>query len=597
MRAGYFAESGQGGNPKIAGLLLGGECRLLVREPGARRRARTHLVRRDEIFLFGQSVALLLVTSWAKAGLLPWWNWFLLGGVSFGFCGVLLLRAEGGRALKLPWKPALPVFVFLGLTGWSLLHPAYNPPASLRYNQQEFEEAALRERWKPLAVFVDKELVDVRAQAGVDPGLALSLFHQFRGRYLELRRESQRSLGQYESPFDEFVNRFAAQLEKETPAWAPRSLVGGDYTWRRGFPIGLLILQGILLWQYLSSRRLIRGLLLVAALNGALLAVAGTLQKLSYEAGDRVLEIWGLWNAPEPRYYFASFTYKNHWAAFALSGTCAGIGLIWDECRGKGTWAWKEPVATGCLAAVVLVAVSVPLSGSRSGVCLLILLLLMVAVALAWTWAARSPSFGKRALRFAAGIGVCLVVMGGLVGFGAGLHRETRSEAVNNTLQQWEALKEGKPPLRYYLWKDTWSMFLDRPVFGHGLGSLRALYPLYQSSEYRKERERGLEYAHRELKPQTDHSHSDWLQYLAETGLVGVVLLAATPLAALRGRGKRMGTVIGNWTMAGALLFGLYALVDFPTRTPATLLLFVMVFALGRKHAALEERRAGVSRT
>ena len=549
------------------------------------------LMRRDEIFLFGQTVVLLVVTSWARAGLLPWWHWFLLGGVAFGAVGVLLLRAEARRPMNLPWKPALPVLLFLGLTGWSLFHPSHNHPLSLVYNQQEFEEAAQRERWKPLAIFVDKELGDVRAQASVDPGLAISLFHQFHRKYENLRRESQQSLGQYESPFDDFVARFAAQLEAEPPSWTPVSLVGGSYTWRRGYPLAILALQGILVWQYLSSRRLIRGLLAVIVLNAALLAVAGTLQKLNYEPGDQVLEIWGIWNAPEPRYYFGSFSYKNHWSAFALLGICVAVGLAWDEWRRKGAWAWKEPIAPCCLAAAVLTAVSVPLSGSRSGTGLLALLLLLVAVAFAWRWAGHSFSEGKRWFRFAACGGACLALMGGLVWFGAGLHGETKSEAFNNSLQQWEDLKQGKPPLRFYLWKDTWKMFLDRPVFGHGLGSLRALHPLYESPEYRREREYGLEHAHRELKPQTDHSHSDWLQYLAETGLVGVVLLVSLPMVALWSQRRRFGSSIGNWTVVGALLFAIYAMVDFPTRAPATLVAFALVLALGNKCAVLEQRR------
>lgn len=534
---------------------------------------------------------LLGVTSWAKAGLLPWWNWFLTGMVSFGIVGVLLLRVEERRSLKLPWKPTLPLLAFLGLTGWSLLHPSHNHPLSLTYDQQGFEEAAQREKWKPLAIFVDKELGDVRSQAGLDPGLAISLFHQFRGEYLELRRESQQSLGKYESPFDDFVDGFAAQLETEASPVIPNSLIGGNYTWRRGYPLALLALQGILVWQYLSSRRLIRALLSVIVFNGALLAVAGTLQKLNYEPGDHVLEIWGIWNAPEPRYYFSSFSYKNHWSAFALLGMCAAIGLAWGEWRRWGVWAWKRPLAPCCLAAASLIAVSIPLSGSRSGTGLLAALLLLVAVALAWSWSRRALSHGGRLLGFMTGIGACLVVMSGLVWFGAGLHRETKSEAINNTLQQWEALREGKPPLRYFLWKDTWKMFLDRPVFGHGLGSLRALYPLYESPEYRQEREHGLEYAHRELKPQTEHSHSDWLQYLAETGVVGVALLASVPLLALWGQRTRMRSPVGNWALVGALLFGLYAMVDFPTRTPAALLTFMLVFALGHRYAVLEQRR------
>jgi len=184
-----------------------------------------------------------------------------------------------------------------------------------------------------------------------------------------------------------------------------------------------------------------------------------------------------------------------------------------------------------------------------------------------------------------------------MVWFGFNLDRETKSEAIGNTLQQWENYQKGSPPMRYYLWKDTFKMFLDKPVFGHGLGSFRALHPLYQSAEYKKEREYGLASAHRKLKPLTEHSHNDWLQYLAEIGVVGVVLLLLVPTLGIWQNRKSVFSTAPDWALVVCILFAIYSFVDFPTRTPACLLLLSLTLSLALKHASLEKERLGRQRT
>ena len=145
--------------------------------------------------------------------------------------------------------------------------------------------------------------------------------------------------------------------------------------------------------------------------------------------------------------------------------------------------------------------------------------------------------------------------------------------------------------MRYYLWKDTFKMFLDKPLFGHGLGSFRALHPLYQSAEYKREREAGLASAHRKLKPLTEHSHNDFLQYLAEIGVVGVGLLLLVPTLGIWRIRKRLFSNSPDWALVGCMFFGLYSFFDFPTRTPACLLLLSLILSLIFKHASLENER------
>ena len=82
---------------------------------------------------------------------------------------------------------------------------------------------------------------------------------------------------------------------------------------------------------------------------------------------ESLKEIWGIWDTPEPRYFFASFTYKNHWAAYAIIIIYMAIGLLFHEYR-KNTYNYiRKPKVIFLLLTVINLLISIPLSGSRSG--------------------------------------------------------------------------------------------------------------------------------------------------------------------------------------------------------------------------------------
>lgn len=65
--------------------------------------------------------------------------------------------------------------------------------------------------------------------------------------------------------------------------------------------------------------------------------------------------------------------------------------------------------------------------------------------------------------------------------------------------------------VRLNLWRDTWAMFLDNKWFGWGPGQYRWIYPQY------------WHFLKMHIDP--EHAHNDYLQLLAEFGIVGAVLL------------------------------------------------------------------------
>lgn len=526
---------------------------------------------------------MVVVISWAKAGLWsPWAEWFTSAIVLGGILGVLLLRAGDSLSFAFPWKPMIPFALLVALAGASMLNPSHNPPSQIPLNLERFEDAAIRV--PALVPYVGDEFRDIQGRSEVDSGQAIALFYRF-------RRDFQNKFDRFDSPFEPFIEDYEKKLKRTHTSWLPSCITADASIWKRCYPISILALQAIILWRFMKSRRLIRKLLLIIVLNGALLAIAGTLQKLSYVPSDSVKEIWGLWDAPEPRYFFSSFTYKNHWSAFALLCIGGAVSLAWREISRKGTLAWRQPKLSVCLVAALFIGITIPLSGSRSGTFLLIVFLSLLALVLGWTVTRNFDTSKKRWATFGGTVFVCSLTLGAMVWFGLNLDRETKSEAIGNTLQQWENYQKGSPPMRYYLWKDTFKMFLDKPIFGHGLGSFRALHPLYQSAEYKRQREAGVASAHRKLKPLTEHSHNDLLQYLAEIGIVGVALLLLVPTLGIWRNRKSVFSTSPDWALMGCILFAVYSFVDFPTRTPACLLLLSLTLSLALKHASLERER------
>jgi len=111
------------------------------------------------------------------------------------------------------------------------------------------------------------------------------------------------------------------------------------------------------------------------------------------------------------------------------------------------------------------------------------------------------------------------------------------------------------------------------------------LYPFYASAEILAQSKEVLKYAHHDERFfGLQHSHNDWFQYLAETGIVGVILLMLTPLLALR-RMVLYSSVI-KWPLLACGAFALFSFVDFPSRTPACLILFVVTLACCMKYGS-----------
>jgi O-antigen ligase len=101
--------------------------------------------------------------------------------------------------------------------------------------------------------------------------------------------------------------------------------------------------------------------------------------------------------------------------------------------------------------------------------------------------------------------------------------------------------------------QDTWRLFLDHPILGTGLGTFEIV----------------------------NHAHNDYLEILAETGMVGGLcclwFLGVVLLNALKGTaelGESLGSVLNLTGIVACSGILIHSLVDFNLHIPANALLF-----------------------
>ena len=177
--------------------------------------------------------------------------------------------------------------------------------------------------------------------------------------------------------------------------------------------------------------------------------------------------------------------------------------------------------------------------------------------------------FRRREGRELAAAGLVVVLAIAFVSW-LGIGRALERFASYKTLE----VSEGR---RIEMLQGTWRIFLDHPIAGTGLGTLQKVFPLYETIYD------GLI---------VNHSHNDYAEVLAETGVVGglcglsfLVLLAWTGWKNIVAEKEVMNLAYH----AGALVacFGLlvHATVDFNFHIPSNALVFLLQAALATSPA------------
>ena len=286
------------------------------------------------------------------------------------------------------------------------------------------------------------------------------------------------------------------------------------------------------------SGRQIRGLQLAAALAGAAMALAVLAQRL--EPG-----------APRIREFTGIFVNENHFAVFSNLVLPVVLALA-SRARYRAVQAGRpsSPAGLFILVAVLLAAATVA-CGSRAGAAVMALVI-AAHVGSCRRQIRAYPFAGIPAsafLRVAGGAAIAVAA-----GFAV---RAFRSEwqRLETVGQEWT--------YRFGILKAALAAWRERPAWGTGPGTFAAVFPYYQSELFQN---RAIV-----------HAHCEPVQFLAEFGVAGALVVALAGALALAAR-NRSGAASGEIPAFadlerrafgfGLLACGLHALVDFPLRVP-----------------------------
>jgi len=242
---------------------------------------------------------------------------------------------------------------------------------------------------------------------------------------------------------------------------------------------------------------------------------------------------------------FGPFVNRNHFAGFAeLVLPVALVPLLLGRVRRE------RLVIVGVLAIVPLIALL--LSASRGGIISFGAELVFLGLAIAL-----SRTGGRHVMVGGAVLLIAFLAVSWLR-IGAVLSRFS-------TLQTLEVKEEKRASMR----RGAWRIFVDHPVIGTGLGTLQQVYPPYETLYDGKV---------------VNHAHNDYLEALAETGVLGGICCAwfvgtifIGALAFLKsGENTFENTFrLSGWSACWGLL--VHSLVDFNLHIPSNLLLFVLM--------------------
>ena len=248
---------------------------------------------------------------------------------------------------------------------------------------------------------------------------------------------------------------------------------------------------------------------------------------------------------------FGPFVNPNHFAGFAELIAPLGLAMLFFPSR-------RREQAPLLLLFTILPIGAVFLSASRAGIIVVVLEFALLAF-----FFQVHRMRGKQLVRATA---IGLLAGGMILWLG-----------VTKALERFELLvHQGvNRELRVAMDKDTWRIFQDHPLMGTGLGTLIVVYPRYESFYN---------------GTTVDHAHNDFLELLADTGLVGGVcgalfigLLFRRGLANFQvaAGGSTRAFVAGPLVGCAGML--LHSFADFNLHIPSNALTFLLLASLATR--------------
>ena len=340
---------------------------------------------------------------------------------------------------------------------------------------------------------------------------------------------------------------------------APSATIGAALFLASLFILGFLVLHTV------KRGREIRTLLAVLVGSGVFQALYGLFELTRSE--PRLLFYKKIFS---PDSVTGTFVNRNHFSGYLemIVPLALGLAIARMNMMTFGVKGFREKLLLWTskgillnvliLGAAVVMALAIALSNSRSGLAVLAFtafLFLGLSVSAFSRAGFRQPWIGKTVRTTF----LCVTVLALTVGIGSTIKRFALDDLVHEDRPQY--------------WANTAAIIGDFPVFGTGLGTFASAYGAYEKS------------SSTELR--LVHAHNDYLEYAAELGLAGAVLLfggvlylAVSAGLAWRGRRNAQARALALGGLVSLAGMGLHAVTDFNLHIPANMLLFTVVLCL-----------------
>ena len=336
------------------------------------------------------------------------------------------------------------------------------------------------------------------------------------------------------------------------------------HTLRTGLEILSYVLVGFLIIKTVTTRRQIMRFFGVLVAMGVFEAFYGLFEFAN--KSPRILFYRKMYDLESVS---GTFVNRNHFSGYLEMIVPLAIGLFIArvDLFSLSGLKWKQKIARFSeknlsinvliFLAIILMSLAIVFSRSRSGVSILVLaFLIFFELTVLYFRAGRRQ---KNWIKMFLGVSFLLITIFSLY------------VGINATIQRFSLdriLQEERP----VFWAQTVRIFSRFPLFGSGLGTVTSLLP-----DFEKEG----------LLVRAFHSHNDYLEYLAELGIVGLalllggILLLAIPSFLVwkeRRHPEVKGLALGG--IVSILCILIHSLTDFNLHIPANMLLFSVVVSL-----------------
>jgi len=303
----------------------------------------------------------------------------------------------------------------------------------------------------------------------------------------------------------------------------------------------------------------VRSITIMLITFGALLAFYSILQRVETPSA-----IYGLREPPQAL-PFGTYINRHHFAALMEMTLGVTLGVLFAGGLKRNRWPFL-------IAAASVMAIAIVLTGSRGGMIGFLGLLALITAASVIPRAGRGKrksnsddSLAPRRLVIVAGGAAFFLLTVGLTLFLGGADPLLRSAGIDAGAGDFTSG-------RLQFWQTGWKVFLANPILGAGLDAFGAAYTRYDISNGAL---------------RVEQAHNDYLQILADAGVIGFVCVAAfisllfrSSLETIRSSTDdlRRGAAIG--ALAGCFAIIIHSFFDFPLRTPANGFVFLLLATL-----------------